>query len=137
MSFCLYSVISKKYSNEYSPANLTKYFILTTLVTQIFLLTFHLKELEVLTHLSLSTWLAVAFSGILGTALYYFLYQYVVKKASPVLASTTFFLQPLAGIMWAWILIGEKVTETLLLGAIFIFLGMGIVIHEQYLKTKN
>src|SRR6185503_20658774 len=98
--FCLYSVISKKYGEEYPPFVLTKYFILTTLVTQSILLQFNLDSFEVLGTLSFKAWFSVIYVGAFSATIYYFIYQYVIKKASPVLASTTFFLQPLAGICW-------------------------------------
>lgn len=135
LAFCLYSVLSKKYSGEFSPVALTKYFIVTNILVQFVFLLFHPGTFRILDDISLPAWLSVIYCGALGTTLYYFIYQYVIKRASPVLASTTFFLQPLAGIMWASLLIGERVTPVFFVGSIFIFLGMGLVFHEQYSKS--
>ncbi|OGI82884.1 hypothetical protein A3G53_02590 [Candidatus Nomurabacteria bacterium RIFCSPLOWO2_12_FULL_44_11] len=136
IAFCFYSVVSKKYSSEYSPIVLVKYFFFTTFIVQSAFLLFRLENFRILADIHPVTWLAVIYSGVIGTTLYYFLYQYVIKKASPVLASTAFFLQPLANILWAWLLIGEKITSIFFFGAIFIFLGMAMVFHEQYSKPK-
>ena len=136
LAFCLYFVLSKKYSSIYSPIILTKYFFVTTFVIQAILISFHPSTFLTLKHISWTAWGTVIYSGVIGTTLYYFLYQYVIKKASPVLASTTFFLQPLANIMWAKIFIGEELTTNFFLGMILIFIGMAVVFHEQYSRPK-
>jgi drug/metabolite transporter (DMT)-like permease len=136
LSFCMYSVLSKKYSHEYSPITITKYFFFTTFILQTIFLLFHPSTFALLNKISLKAWLCVAYSGVIGTTVYYVLYQYVIKRASPVLASMTFFLQPLANIMWAKIFIDEKLSSTFFIGMIFIFLGMAVVFHAQYSTSR-
>jgi drug/metabolite transporter (DMT)-like permease len=135
--FCLYSIFSKKYAGGSSPIALTQYLIFTTMALQIIFLAFHLDDFKVLAHLSWETWASLFYCGVIGTTFYYFLYQYVIKNATPILASMVFFLQPLAGIMWARFLLGESVSSVFFVGGIFILFGMGLVFYEQYHKNKN
>ncbi|MEK7569332.1 MAG: DMT family transporter [Patescibacteria group bacterium] len=130
--FSLYSVLSRKYSREYSPLTLTKYFIYTTIVSQTLLLSFHSGSLSLLKEISLTTWLCVIYVAVGGTVLYYILYQYIIKKATAVMASMSFFLQPIAGIIWASLLLGEKITRPFFFGGLLVFLGMAVFFHEQY-----
>ncbi len=137
-SFSLYSVLSKKYENEYSPIILTKYFILTTIATQIILMSFHLREsFYLLGHITTITWLSLMYSGILGTSFYYLLYQYVIKKTTPVLTSMTFYLQPIAAVIWAKLFFNEKLTPALLIGGALIFLGITIVFEDKYSRLNK
>lgn len=134
ISFSLYSVLSKKYESIYSPFILTKYFIITTLVVQLILMSFHLgTSFNLLKDISPIVWFCILYSGILGTTLYYFLYQYVLKRATPVLVSTTFYLQPIATIIWARLLLGEVITPIFFIGSMLIFIGITIVFYGQYL----
>jgi drug/metabolite transporter (DMT)-like permease len=133
VSFSLYSVLSKKYQDIYSPMILTKYFVVTTIITQLALMSFHLSSsFALLQHISLKVWLVILYAGILDTTLFYFLYQYVVKRASPVLASMTFYLQPISTIILARLIFNEKMTTTFFIGSLLIFLGITLVFHEKY-----
>ena len=133
ISFSLYSVLSKKYQNLYSPMVLTKYFVFTTIVTQVLLMSFHFSPaVHLLGHISLKVWIIIIYAGVLDTALYYFLYQYVIKRASPVLASMTFYLQPIFAIIAARLILGEKITPIFFFSTIAIFLGITLVFRDRY-----
>jgi len=137
-AFSLYSVLSKKYENVYSPIILTKYFILTTIIVQFIFMLLHLGEsFNLLQSISLTAWLSVLYTGVLGTALFYLLYQYIVKRASPVLASMVFYLQPISAVIWAYLVINEKITSIFVLGSLLIFLGLALVFNEKYFNRSK
>lgn len=138
ISFSLYAVFSKKHSEEYSSLSFIKYFIFTTLAVQTTLLIFSefKGEIASISHISTYAWFAIAFVGVISTTLYYFLYQYVLKSATPVLASMILYLQPLAGILWARILLGEKFTSIFLVGGVLIFAGIALVFYDKYFQRK-
>ncbi len=136
ISFSLYSVLSKKYESVYSPIVLTKYFVLITILVQIIFLSFHPQSLLLIPHISLKSWLIVLYAGILDTTLYYLLYQYVLKRSTPVLTSMTFYIQPIANIILARLLLNEGLTTTFIFGSILIFIGISMVFRDKYLDNK-
>ncbi len=139
ISFSLYAVFSKKYNNEYSSISFIKYFIFTTLIAQTVFLAFSpLKdEIASIARISPLTWFSIIFVGLISTTLYYFLYQRILKGATPVLASMILYLQPLAGILWARILLHERFTPIFLAGGTLIFLGIALVFYDKYFKYSK
>ncbi len=133
-SFSLYTVLSKKYNDGYSPMALIKYFIFTTLFIQTILVFFSgfKNEIASIVHISSLAWFCIVFVGLVSTILYYFLYQYILKSATPVLASMTLYLQPLSGILWARILLGEKFTTIFAIGGVLIFAGIALVFYDRH-----
>lgn len=133
VSFSLYSVLSKKYEKEFSPLSLSKYFILTTILVQTVLIAFTsaYNELYLVSDLSLYTWFSILYTGVIGTALWYILYQRVINQTTPVIASMILYLQPLSAILVASILLGEKVTYIFIAGGVLIFSGIALVLNQH------
>jgi len=72
--------------------------------------------------------------GILGTAVWYLLYQYIIKHSSPLTASTILYLQPAATFIWAFLLLGEQVTRGFLIGTALAFLGIYLTLQSPSKK---
>jgi len=127
-SFALYSVFSKQFQQDYSPLQLTIFFVLTTTIVQLLLIPFELKE-------STNWWSTVSplaifgllYVGVLGTGVYYLIYQYAIKVATPVMASMILYLQPISAFAWASLLLDEKITPEFIVGAILAFIGVALV----------
>jgi drug/metabolite transporter (DMT)-like permease len=136
VSFSLYTVLSKKCNDEYSPISFIKYFVFTTLIVQTLLLIFSplRNEIASISYISPLAWFSIIFVGFISTTLYYFLYQRVLKTATPVLASMILYLQPLAGIIWARILLNERFTTIFIAGGLLIFTGITLVFYDRYSK---
>ncbi len=127
-SFSLYTVLSKSVQKHLSPIQLTSMFvILTTLI----MIPLSLTEVSSYPNwwqsLSLQSILSTMYVGIAGTFIYYSLYQYAIKHGSPVIASMTLYLQPIATYFWAYFLLGEKLNLYFILGAILVFLGAWVI----------
>jgi len=126
--FSLYSVLSKRFQNKFTPLEITMVFILTTILVQALLIPFSLPQDNVwLANLSVKALLAVAYVGVIGTGIYYLIYQFAIKHSTPIIASMTFYLQPISAFLWAAILLGEKLTIGFVLGAILAFIGVILV----------
>jgi len=136
-SFSLYSVLSKKYQPRYSPLSLTVVFILTTIFILFFLAPFELKaNPHWWRQISLSGVLGLLYVGLIGTGIYYLLYQYALKKATPIIASMTFYLQPIFSFVWAYFLLGERLTLGFIAGAVLAFGGAYLVTSsKKYIYT--
>jgi drug/metabolite transporter (DMT)-like permease len=133
----LYTLFSKGFQKEYTPLQLTGIFIFTSCIVMIPLaatdLVSHPNWWNAVTESSL---LAVLYVGILGTTLWYILYQYAIKHASPLIASMVLYLQPAATFIWAFFLLGEQLNTGLLIGAFLTFTGVYLTIQSKR-KIKN
>ncbi len=131
-SHSLYSVLSKKQHDEFSPIAITVYFVVTTFLIQLLLLPFTIGKNFDLFHLpSLPSILSLLYVGIIGTGGYYLMYQYSIKHSSPSIASTVLYLQPTFTIIWAMSLLGEKLTFGFIIGTLLAFIGILLVTRSE------
>ncbi len=65
--------------------------------------------------------------GVFSTALPLFLYYRLVKLAGPVNATFVSFFIPLFGVLWAFVLLGERLTSMQLLGGLLIIVSVASV----------
>jgi len=127
-SFALYSVLSKQFQKEYTPLELTMFFVFTTTFIQLLLMPLDLVQNQNWwSEISLKSILGIAYVGILGTGLYYLIYQYAIKNTTPIIASMILYLQPVFAFLWAAVLLGEKITPEFMAGAILAFIGVALV----------
>jgi len=132
ISYSLYTVFSKKTQKNYSPLMLTTMMVITTLVIQSILITSEVSQYNnTIDEITAKGILGILYVGIVGTALYFLLYQKIIKKANPVVASMTFYLQPIFSFIWAFFLLDERLTLGLVVGSFFAFLGAGLVTKKN------
>jgi drug/metabolite transporter (DMT)-like permease len=128
-SFALYSVLTKKYQRDFSPLAITMSFVITTIIIQLVLLPFVIGQNLIWLNgqISSMTIIGTLYVGILGTGGFYLIYQYAIKTATPVIASTVQYLQPLFTIVWAVSLLHEKITSGFILGGVLALTGVALV----------
>lgn len=132
VSFALYSVVTKKFQHAYSPLQITLFFVLTTIVTQTILAPIDLQQHPGWwSSVSTEAILALAYVGVFGTGIYYLIFQHVIRSTTPVIASMILYLQPVFTFLWAWVLLGEKVTLEFMAGAALTFIGVALVTSSQ------
>jgi drug/metabolite transporter (DMT)-like permease len=73
------------------------------------------------------TWLAVAFTGALGTGVAYLAYYWLIENVGAVRASVVAYLLPVVGVTAGAIVLDERLTWNMLAGGIVILLGVAIV----------
>lgn len=128
----MYTVLSKEFQKSYTPFQLTAIFIFTSC-----LVLFPLAGIDVVMHphwwghVTESALIALLYCGFLGTTLWYLLYQYAIKHASPLIASMVLYLQPAATFFWAFSLLGEQLTGGLLFGATLTFIGVFLTLKSK------
>lgn len=126
--YSLYLIYSKKLQKRYSPGVLMGAFVGTTVITSLFLSLFELRNnLGWIVHLQAITIVSLLYVGILGTGIFYFLNQYVVKHGGALVASVIQYTQPPATLIWAIILLNEKITPEFIIGAILAYFGAWLV----------
>ena len=130
ISFALYVVLSKSLHKHYSPFLLMAVYIFTTLFAQILILPFFGQYVNPFL-ISSGTWLAILYTSVMGTVGYYLVYQYAIKDAGPVAASTILYIQPAVTAIWAFFLLGEHLTLWLVIGGLISLIGVGVVSREK------
>lgn len=131
VSYSFYTVLSKPLQKKSSPLVITTTFIVTTIVIQGLLALFSTPDIaNTVTSLTTLTYTSILYVGLLGTAGFFLLYQYTIKKASPIITSMVFYLQPVFTFIWSMILLKEKLAPEYIIGGAIAFIG-------AYLVTKN
>ncbi len=129
--FSLYGIFSKDLHSKFSVLEITLGFIISSLVLTFPFALFELQHNPtLLLTISREALIGLFYMGIFSTAIYYGLYQYAVKRGTPLIASLTLYLQPLTTIVWASWLLGEKITSLLVVGGVFTLIGVWLI-------TKN
>ncbi|MEA2056132.1 MAG: DMT family transporter [Patescibacteria group bacterium] len=131
LSYSFYTVLSKPLQKISSPLFITTSFIVTTIFIQgsIAMLTVPNISTSV-GNLSVASIVSILYVGLLGTAGYFLLYQYAIKKASPITTSMVFYLQPIFTFFWSMFLLGENLAPQYIVGGAIAFTG-------AYLVTKG
>jgi len=69
--------------------------------------------------------------GILGTAVAFALYFWVLRNMSAVVVSLITFVTPPMALVWGWIVLGESISFKLVIGMVIIFSGIVVVRSER------
>ena len=76
--------------------------------------------------LSLQAYFSILFLGLVSTGVSFIAYVALLQRSSPVQASSIVFLVPITGIFWGALFLGETIDQKVILGSIFILLGIGL-----------
>ena len=72
------------------------------------------------------SWLSAALLGVLCTGIaFVFYYRLIARIGAPRTATVTYLI-PLFGVIWAWLLLGERVTLSMVLAGVLILAGVGL-----------
>lgn len=130
-SFSIYLIYSKKLQNHYSPQTLTAAFIGTTLIVSSVIAPFELRQgMQWISHIQLITVVSLLYVGIFGTGIHYFLYQYTVKHGGPVTASIIQYTMPPSTLIWAMVLLREKISVEFVFGTMLAYIDAWFVLKE-------
>lgn len=112
--------------------------VITTLVIQSILIIPEASQYrDTLNEITARGIIGVLYVGIVRTALYFLLYQKIIKKANPVVASMTFYLQPIFSFVWAFFLLDERLTLSLIIGSFLAFLGASLVTKKKVIRKMD
>lgn len=84
------------------------------------------------------TWAAVGgvfYAGLLSTAVGFVALFWALGHVQATHAAVMMYLQPLAGVLIAWLLLDESLTTAFLIGAACVFVGVGMV-SEQFFPNR-
>jgi drug/metabolite transporter (DMT)-like permease len=114
LSFSAYLVLAKPVYKYFSPLQFTTLFVLITFLVISLILLLH-TDISLHTNLPAAIWAMLAYNGIIWTTIYYRLNQYLLKHTSAIYTSLISYIQPLAVILRAILLLWEHITRLYLL----------------------
>lgn len=122
LTFALYTVFSKKIIPRYGVLPITA---LASLIGGVILLPVALAlEGTPFVSYGLVDWGGTIYLATFGTAIGYYLYIYGISHVGAGTGSMAFFLKPFAAALFAWLVLGEKLSPSELIAGAFILAGM-------------
>ncbi|MFC1468204.1 DMT family transporter [Verrucomicrobiota bacterium] len=82
-------------------------------------------------------WLGVLYLGVVATGFGYLFYFYGISHVEASLGSMTFFLKPFIAALLAWLMLGEKLSRSVLVGGVIILAGIAITIIPQIIAHRK
>lgn len=127
LSWATYMVTTKKLTEYYSPLVITFYnLIITTGLSLIFLpISLRIQPVE-LSRIRIEGIVGLLALSIFSTIIFFYFNQVIIKRASPFVASLIFYSTALTATLVGVIFFQEKITTLLIVGALFIILGVFI-----------
>jgi len=119
------TIQGKKAARRFHPVMLNTLPLLYASVT-FFLLHIILKEPTV-PHLPVMGYFSLIYLGLIGTALAFVLYFWMLGHTSALLMSSITFVTPPLALFWGWLVLDEPVTMQLIAGMLIIFAGIYLI----------
>lgn len=133
VAFMIYGILSsdRQQRLQITPLALTYSFVLVTMILCIPFAIFEIIRWPLdPSGIRASHILATIGTGLLGTAIFYMAYQKAIQLASEVTASLFTYLQPIATIIFAVILVGEAITLPFVFGGTLAVIGAGMATNK-------
>jgi drug/metabolite transporter (DMT)-like permease len=118
-----YSVSARPLLKIYSPLKFTA---VTMGLGSLMFFPFSVSQLQRLPYasISLQAWLCMLYSGVISLSLALVLWFFSIRKVGSSQTAVYSNLQPILAIVFAHLLLGERITPSLLLGAVVVFVGI-------------
>jgi drug/metabolite transporter (DMT)-like permease len=126
MIFALYTVLFKKMTPAYGALPITGFVGLIGGVL-ILPLAIGVEGIPLATY-GAADWIGLLYLSLVGTALAYFLFIYGIGHVEASVGSMAFFLKPFLAALFAWWILGERLSASELIGGAFILTGMLIAL---------
>jgi len=126
-----YSLLGKKIMEKYDPFLVVAY---VTILGGLCLIPFAWAEnsLHQIFTLSLYGWLAILFLSLTCSLLGYYIWFYVLKQVGAAVTSSFLFAEPLVTVLFAVTFVGEKLSLSILVGGLLIFIGVYLVTRGKH-----
>ncbi|MEF7637590.1 DMT family transporter [Bacillus thuringiensis] len=127
-TFCygLATHITKRYLKEMSMFQISLGTLLVGSICSGGIVLFLEEPIQILTKISWHHIGALIGIGTFGSGIAYLLYFYLIQKGGPNFASISTYLVPVSAIFWGYILLNENIRWRLIIGLVFILIGVYI-----------
>ncbi len=127
VTWALLSVLAKKASRDYSPLVVTTYAIFWALLFTTPIMVVEWQFLPVIGLDRPGIWLAILYLGVVSTAGAFYFWNKGMQLVEAGVGSMFFFLQPVVGAFFGWLLLGERLGSSFFIGGSLILLAVLIV----------
>lgn len=134
ISHSIYTVLSKTKQKEFSPIEITASSAVFITLLSLLLIPASGGRLALPPAHSL---FPILYTSVAGTAIFFLVYQYIIKISSPLVASTVLYLQSVFTFIWAILLLDEKITMGLIAGMVLVFVGVYIASTQKQTTKMN
>lgn len=135
-SYAIYVAASKKLISHYGALKSIAWLFIFGSIINVPVGWLSLQSVD-LSGVSASAWGALLAIVIFPTILAYYWNTWALARVSPSIVAVYVYLQPLIGFVSAIYFLGEKFTARLLISAIFIFIGVFLVIRRRKLNIAE
>ncbi len=134
-SWVTYSLIGKTIMKDLSPLLSVTYSVIVG-ATALFLPAYFEGLPQNLLHYSGMTWLGLIYLGFFGTVLGFFWYYQGIKAIGPMRAGLFINFVPISAIVFGFLILGEALTPSLLIGLVFVSTGVYLT-NKKTEKTQT
>lgn len=134
LSFSIFSVLLKGIDKSYKPVEITRKSFFYALLSLSPLLFTPLFEWKPATYLIGEVYSHLLFLGVFASALCFILWNRVIWELGPVKANNFIYLSPILTMIFAAILLNEKITTFAIGGGVLILLGVYITQHDKIIN---
>lgn len=137
LAWVFYILLSKKLSQKkYSPITITVYsFLVSSVIFAPFALIENLHGWGWVSHLSFAGFFGIFYQGIFASVIAFLAYQAGLRLTSAFTAGVVLYLSPVVTTIIAVYVLGEKISGSFIVGAVFIIIGS--LVATQYETLKN
>jgi len=126
-----YNVLSRPMMRRYPAMTTTSLYFLSGTIF-LGLISIPTGHVEPIFLLSTGGWIALIFSGAVGGALSYYLFNYALEKSSPTQVAIFVPLNPIVATLASALWLGEPITEWFIVGLISVLLGIWLVTNPRF-----
>lgn len=121
--FGVYSIAVKKVTEKYPPATILNY---TFFFGTLGMIPFYIfaTQMTPLGSINMLSWSSILFLAILCSVVAFLVYGNGLNRLKASDVAITIYISPLAGVVLAFVLLGEAITLSIILGAVLIMAGM-------------
>lgn len=125
-AFVVYTILLKEYNFKYNAFTLTFWlFVITAIIYFPFFL-WESAGTNIMSTLEVKAVIGIIFSAVLTSVVGYVFYNFAIQKIHASETGVFLYIDPIVTVIVALPLLGEKLTPSFLLGALFVFLGIFI-----------
>jgi len=136
VSWAAYSLIGRSVLRDMSPLSAVFYSALFG-AAMLFLVTLRDWTLGGMFNYSAAAWLSLVFLGLLGTAAGFSLYYYAIRTIGAARSSVFINLVPLFSIVLAWLILGETIKGSVLVGGIILLTGVYLTNKQKRVPADS
>ncbi|WP_232697754.1 DMT family transporter [Brevibacillus daliensis] len=131
VSWGLYTVLCKHLSASYSSLSITAYVALFGMISSSPLMIWELTTSPISWSFSLDIWAGILYIGVISTAGAFYLWNKGFQLVHAGKGAGFFFVQPIVGALLGWLLLGENLHLSFLIGSFIIFLGVALTTYQK------